>query len=73
MSLGFFHHEFLSECPKKAWATLTEILLEAVRLQGTGQSYGLVSRNRLVSNGFYKGTLVSFLVLDAKRVLYLEV
>ena len=44
-----------------------------VRLQGTGQNCGLVSRNRPVSSGFYKGTLVSFLVLDGKKVLYLEV
>ena len=44
-----------------------------VRLKGTGQNCGLVSRNRPVSTGFYKGTLVSFLVLDAKKVLYLEV
>ena len=42
------------------------------RLQGTGQNCGLVSRNRPVSSGFYKGTLVSFLVLDGKKVLYLE-
>ena len=42
------------------------------RLQGTGQNCGLVSidRNQPVSTGFYKGTLVSFLVLDAKKVLY---
>ena len=55
------------------------------KLAGTGQNCGLVSRNRPVSTGFYKdcfttiflgfykGTLVSFLVLDAKKVLYLEV
>ena len=43
------------------------------RLVGTGQNCSLVSRNRPVSTGFYKGTLVSFLVLDAKKVLYLEV
>ena len=43
------------------------------RLQGTGQNCGLVSRNRPVSTGFYKGFSVSFLVLDQKKVLYLEV
>ena len=32
-----------------------------------------ISRNRLVSTGFYKGFSVSFLVLDGKKVLYLEV
>ena len=45
----------------------------ATRLQGTDQNCGLVSRNRPVSSGFYKGPLVSFLVLDGKKVLYLEV
>ena len=37
------------------------------RLVSTGKNCGLVSRNRPVSTGFYKGTLVSFLVLDVKR------
>ena len=43
------------------------------RLEGTGQNCGLVSRNRPVSTGFYKGFSVSFLVLDGKKVLYLQV
>ena len=43
------------------------------RLQGTGQNYGLVSSNRPVSTGFYKGTLVSFLGFGCEKVLYLEV
>ena len=43
------------------------------KLQGTSRNCGLVSRNRPVSTSFYKGTLVSFLVLDVKKVLYLEV
>ena len=47
--------------------------LHTSRLQGTGQNCGLVSRNRPVSTGFYKGTLVSFLVLDVKKVRFVEV
>ena len=48
-------------------------VIKVTRLQGTGQNCGLVSRNRPVSTGFFKGTLVSFLILDTKKVLYLEV
>ena len=44
-----------------------------IRLVGTGQNCSLVSRNRPVSTGFYKGTLVSFLVLDVKKVRFVEV
>ena len=40
--------------PRVAWTSH--------RLEGTGQNCGLVSRNRPVSTGFYKGFLVSFLV-----------
>ena len=42
------------------------------RLAGTGQNCGLVSRNRPVSTGFYKGFLVSFLVLNGKKVRFLQ-
>ena len=37
-----------------------------------GQNCGLVSRNRPVSTGFYKGFLVSFLVLNGKKVRFLQ-
>ena len=52
---------------------LTPIKRDTNRLEGTGQNCGLVSRNRPVSTGFYKGTLVSFLVLDVKKVRFVEV
>ena len=58
------------------WAVVVAILhmiCKLSRLQGTGQNCGLVSRNRPVSTGFYKGTLVSFLVLDVKKVRFVEV
>ena len=42
------------------------------RLVSTGQNCGLVSRNRPVSTGFYKGFLVSFLVLNGKKVRFLQ-
>jgi len=42
------------------------------RLQRNGQNCGLVSRNRPVCTGVYKGFSVSFLVLDGKKVLFVQ-